>query len=78
MLWKTKDAYKSGKRFLYVSTDEVYGEFFIEETLVEPGNPYSASKAGAEMLVKAFGKTYGMSSHDADLIKHFSNGLYLQ
>ena len=48
------------KRFLHVSTDEVYGEASFsngaastEHATLEPTNPYSASKAAAEMLVKA-------------------------
>src|SRR5699024_2988850 len=49
-------------------TDEVYGsldletdEKFHEQTPYDPRNPYSASKAGADMLVKSFGQTYGMN-----------------
>ncbi|KAK2966408.1 hypothetical protein RJ640_003678 [Escallonia rubra] len=55
------------RRFINVSTDEVYGE--TEETAVVgcheasqllPTNPYSATKAGAEMLVLAYGRSYGL------------------
>ncbi|KAF3443495.1 hypothetical protein FNV43_RR13178 [Rhamnella rubrinervis] len=55
------------KRFIHVSTDEVYGE--TEEDAVVgnheasqllPTNPYSATKAGAEMLVMAYGRSYGL------------------
>lgn len=51
-------------RFLQVSTDEVYGSlgetgFFTEETPLEPNSPYSASKAGADCLVRAYHETYG-------------------
>ena len=46
------------KRFIHVSTDEVYGETLkenaSEEALLNPTNPYSASKAGAEFLAKSF------------------------
>lgn len=81
-----------GKRFLQVSTDEVYGsltrdfqqpermeqenlpegittsrsvltygkELFTERTPLSPRSPYSASKAAADMLVMAYGKTYGL------------------
>lgn len=54
------------KRFLQVSTDEVYGsiendsDYFIEDSNLLPNSPYSASKAGADMMVRAFGRTYGL------------------
>jgi dTDP-glucose 4,6-dehydratase len=52
-------------RFLHVSTDEVYGSLgddglFTEETLYAPNSPYSASKAGADHLVRAYLHTYGL------------------
>jgi len=50
--------------FLQISTDEVYGDiedgFFMEDERFMPSNPYSASKAAAEMLVRAWGRTYGL------------------
>jgi dTDP-glucose 4,6-dehydratase len=53
------------KRFLQVSTDEVYGSIPIgsweEAEPLKPNSPYSASKAGADLLVLAYGKTYGMN-----------------
>lgn len=53
------------KRFHYISTDEVYGDipesgFFTEETHIEPSSPYSASKAGGDILVQAYGRTFGL------------------
>ncbi|HBA88757.1 MAG TPA: dTDP-glucose 4,6-dehydratase [Geobacter sp.] len=50
-------------RFLQVSTDEVYGSlgpegYFTEETPLAPNSPYSASKAGADLLVRAYHETY--------------------
>ncbi|MFQ5646487.1 MAG: dTDP-glucose 4,6-dehydratase [bacterium] len=54
------------KRFLQVSTDEVYGSLgpdddkFREDTRLCPNSPYSASKAAADHLVHSFGHTYGM------------------
>ena len=50
-------------RFHYISTDEVYGDipdsgFFTEETHLEPSSPYSASKAGGDMLTSAYGRTF--------------------
>jgi dTDP-glucose 4,6-dehydratase len=55
-------------RFLHVSTDEVYGESSFEKneantestSLLEPTNPYSATKAAAEMLVMAYGRSYDL------------------
>lgn len=57
--------YKKGVKFLQVSTDEVYGALsqtglFTEQTPMAPNSPYSASKASADMLVRAFNKTYSM------------------
>lgn len=50
--------------FLQISTDEVYGDntetSFCEENKLSPSNPYSASKAAAEMLVLSYGRTYGV------------------
>lgn len=55
---------KGVKRFLHVSTDEVYGSlgktgFFTEETPLAPNSPYAASKAASDMLVRAAYKTHG-------------------
>ena len=57
--------WKEGKKYLQVSTDEVYGAlgaegYFMETTPLCPHSPYSASKASADMFVKAFHDTYGM------------------
>jgi dTDP-glucose 4,6-dehydratase len=62
-------AYDHGvNRFLHISTDEVYGALslhdpsFTENTPLAPNSPYSASKASADMLVRAFNKTYGLNT----------------
>jgi len=52
-------------RYLQISTDEVYGSlgetgFFTEETPLTANSPYSASKAGADLLVRAYHETFGM------------------
>ena len=52
-------------RFIQISTDEVYGELgpegkFTEQMPLSPNSPYSASKAAADHLVKAFGHTWGL------------------
>ena len=57
--------YKSGVRYLQVSTDEVYGAlgkegFFTETTPLSPNSPYSASKASADLMVRAYHMTYGL------------------
>lgn len=63
--WELPDGtYKENKRFLHVSTDEVYGSleedgtYFYETTPIDPHSPYSASKASSDMLVKAYIDTY--------------------
>ncbi len=63
--WELPDGtFKEGKKFLHVSTDEVYGSlpegegYFYETTPYAPHSPYSASKAGSDMLVKAYMDTY--------------------
>lgn len=53
------------KRFLHISTDEVYGTLgakgsFTERTAARPNSPYSASKAASDFIVRAYGKTYGL------------------
>jgi dTDP-glucose 4,6-dehydratase len=53
-------------RFIHISTDEVYGEAregsFKETDSIQPSNPYSASKAAADMLVLSYCRTYGMDA----------------
>jgi len=51
------------KKFVHVSTDEVYGSlpeggYFTEQTPLSPNSPYSASKAGSDLLVRAYYETY--------------------
>ncbi len=69
-LWMTapnqyKEAFKNS-RFHHVSTDEVYGTLgetglFHETTPYAPNSPYSASKAGSDMIVRSYFHTYGMN-----------------
>ncbi|MEM6762955.1 MAG: dTDP-glucose 4,6-dehydratase [Pseudomonadota bacterium] len=52
-------------RFLHISTDEVFGSlgpdgFFREDTRYDPSSPYAASKAAADHMVRAWGRTYGL------------------
>lgn len=64
--WQREDMYNSA-RFLQISTDEVYGslpldstERFTEESPLKPNSPYSASKAGADLLCRSYFITYNM------------------
>lgn len=69
---KKKNYYKRSK-FLQVSTDEVYGSIkigsFSENSKFKPNSPYSASKASADLLVRAFHKTHKLNT----LITNSSN-----
>ncbi|MBR4174795.1 MAG: GDP-mannose 4,6-dehydratase, partial [Lachnospiraceae bacterium] len=63
--WENEDgSFKEGKKFLHVSTDEVYGslsdpeDYFYETTPYDPHSPYSASKASSDFIVKAYMDTY--------------------
>lgn len=63
-----------GRRFVHVSTDEVYGSlgptgYFTEETPIAPNSPYSSSKAGSDLLVRAYYETY----HFPSIITRCSN-----
>lgn len=72
--WQTRGKPESD-RFLHVSTDEVYGSLssiapsFTETSAYSPNNPYSASKASSDHLVRAYHHTYGIPT----LITHCSN-----
>ncbi len=64
--WRSLDgAAKNAFRFHHISTDEVFGSlgdegYFTESTAYDPRSPYSASKAGSDHLVRAWGHTYGL------------------
>ncbi|MEO8472301.1 MAG: dTDP-glucose 4,6-dehydratase [Chryseolinea sp.] len=69
--WKTD---YSDKAFYHISTDEVYGSaddggFFTERTHIDPQSPYSASKAGSDHFVSAFGNSFKLPT----LISRCSN-----
>lgn len=61
--------FKPDKKFLHVSTDEVYGSldedggYFYETTPYDPHSPYSASKASSDMLVRSYIDTYGFPAN---------------
>ncbi|MGI6776619.1 MAG: dTDP-glucose 4,6-dehydratase [Acetivibrionales bacterium] len=63
--WFRNGKFPECKKFIQISTDEVYGSlsdtgYFSEETPLDPHSPYSASKAGADLIVKSFFDTYKM------------------
>lgn len=68
VLLEVARTYGALKKFVHVSTDEVYGESSYElnssntegGTILQPTNPYAATKAAAEMLVMAYGRSYGL------------------
>ena len=67
ILRKLKKITKNKIKFLQVSTDEVYGDIAESKLASEkdnynPSSPYSASKASADQLVKAYGRTYGIKT----------------
>ena len=56
---------KYNKKFIHISTDEIYGdlenkESFSENDILKPSNPYSATKAAADLLVGSYQRTYGI------------------
>jgi dTDP-glucose 4,6-dehydratase len=61
-----EEARKRGLRYVQVSTDEVYGSIeegsFTETSPLNPSSPYSASKAGADLLVASYRHTYGLEA----------------
>ena len=65
-VWQVDGRWRDGVRFHQVSTDEVYGTLgdddppFTERTPYAPNSPYSASKAGADHLVRAYHHSFGM------------------
>ena len=65
LAWAEGDGFMAGKKFLQVSTDEVYGSlgetgYFTETTPLCLHSPYSASKTSADLFVMAFHDTYGL------------------
>lgn len=61
-----EQARELGIRFMQISTDEVYGSImegsFTEESPLRPNSPYAASKAGADLLVRSYVRTYGIDA----------------
>jgi dTDP-glucose 4,6-dehydratase len=69
-----EQARELGIRFMQISTDEVYGSIsdgsFTEESPLRPNSPYAASKAGADLLVRSYVRTYGI---DAVIVRSSNN-----
>lgn len=65
---------EAGVRLMQISTDEVYGSIvegsFTEESPLRPNSPYAASKAGADLLVRSYVRTYGI---DAVIVRSSNN-----
>ncbi len=66
LFWQEDEEAWKNNRFLHVSTDEVYGQLgetgaFKETTPYAPNSPYSASKAGSDMIVRSYFHTFGMN-----------------
>lgn len=68
LLELARKAVSAGRKFRFhqVSTDEVFGSlgesgFFVEDSPYRPNSPYSATKASADHLVRAYGETYGLN-----------------
>jgi dTDP-glucose 4,6-dehydratase len=61
-----EEARRRSLRYVQVSTDEVYGSIeegsFTESSPLQPSSPYSASKAGADLLVQSYRHTYGLEA----------------
>ncbi|MBB6215726.1 dTDP-glucose 4,6-dehydratase [Anaerosolibacter carboniphilus] len=63
--WEIENGFLSGKKFVQISTDEVYGSlgatgYFTEDSPLDPHSPYSSSKASADLMIKAYYDTYKM------------------
>lgn len=79
--WETEDGvYLPGRRFLQISTDEVYGslgmeeDFFTEESPYRPRSPYAASKAAGDHLVRAYMNTYDFPANITNCSNNYGPG----
>ena len=69
-------------RLIHFSTDEVYGDIaqgeHIETDLLKPSNPYSATKAAADMLIQAWARTYGLTYTILRPTNNYGIGQYVE
>lgn len=81
--WSGPTGIRPGVRFVHVSTDEVYGQLgpgappFTEDSRYAPNSPYSASKAGADHLARAYHHTWGVpvvTTHSSNTYGPFQHG----
>jgi dTDP-glucose 4,6-dehydratase len=73
--------YRQGVKFVQISTDEVYGaledkEKFVETMPLLPNSPYSASKASADLFVRAYHKTFGLPVNITRCSNNYGPGQY--
>ncbi len=75
--WAAPGSHQDRFRFIQISTDEVYGSLkegrapFDEQSAYSPNNPYSASKASADHLVRSWNRTYGFPSITLNCSNHY-------
>lgn len=82
--WRKKDGtYDGNKRFHHISTDEVFGALtlddpakFNENTVYNPRSPYAASKAGADLLVRAYHVSFGLPTTISNTSNNFGPFMY--
>ena len=78
---KYKKKYKKNIKLIHVSTDEVYGDLnkserSSEDSPYKPSSPYSASKAGADHLIKAYARTYNLECVISNCCNNFGPGQF--
>lgn len=82
--WSKKNEISNNK-FLYISTDEVFGSLDLKSNKkfklnsdIKPNSPYSASKAAGELIVRSFNKTYGLQTIITNTSNNFGPGQHTE
>jgi dTDP-glucose 4,6-dehydratase len=84
LLTLARDLLPNLKKFIHISTDEVYGSLelngdeFTELSPYQPNNPYSASKASSDHFVRAFHKTYGLPTIITNCSNNYGPGQHTE